>query len=284
MKNIPVGGQAVMEGVMIKSPNYVVVSVRKKDDKIVTKIDDLKKKSNFMKFPFVRGVVNLVEMLIVGIKALTWSANQVEEVDEQLSSKEIFWTIFFSFVFGVLLFVALPFYLTKFMVTETGLLFNLLDGLIRILIFVLYVYIISFMDDVKLLFQYHGAEHKAIHCYENNKELNIENIKPFNPVHPRCGTAFIAIVLVISIFVFSILKDFVWYWNVALRILLIPVIAAISYELLKAGDKRRNNWFFKILVWPGLAMQKITTSEPTDKQIDVAIDALKKALSMEKSR
>ena len=170
------------------------------------------------------------------------------------------------------------------MVTETGLLFNLLDGLIRILIFVLYVYIISFMDDVKLLFQYHGAEHKAIHCYENNKELNIENIKPFNPVHPRCGTAFIAIVLVISIFVFSILKDFVWYWNVALRILLIPVIAAISYELLKAGDKRRNNWFFKILVWPGLAMQKITTSEPTDKQIDVAIDALKKALSMEKSR
>ncbi len=273
-----------MEGVMIKSPNYVVVSVRKKDDKIVTKIDELKEKSKFFKLPFIRGVVNLVEMLIVGIKALTWSANQVEETDEQLSSKEIFWTIFVSFFFAILLFVALPFYLTKIVIPDTGFLFNFIDGIVRIVIFILYIYIISFMDDVKLLFQYHGAEHKAIHCYENKKELNVENIKPFNPVHPRCGTAFIAIVLVISIFVFSLLKGVVWYFNVAARILLMPVIAAISYELLKMGDKRRNNWFFKTLVWPGLALQKITTSEPTDKQIHVAIDALKKALSMERSR
>ncbi len=282
MSKLKVGGQAVIEGVMMRSPHYVVTSVRKPDGKIVSKKENLKQYAKFFKIPFIRGIANLIDMLVIGMRSLTWSANQVEEKEEdQLSAKEMFMLISTSLLFAVLIFIIVPFYLTKLMTSSTGTWFNILDGFIRIAVFIIYIYVISLMEDVKVLFQYHGAEHKAVHCYEHSKKLNVDNVKKYTTLHPRCGTAFIGVVLILSIFIFGIVKSPVWYYRLGSRILFIPLIASVSYEVLKQGDKYRQNIFFKILIYPGIYLQKITTKEPNKKQIQVAIDALKKVLNME---
>ncbi len=298
-KKINVGGQAVIEGVMIRGLNNYVVAVRN-NKKIITKKGVIrKKKYNFLKWIIMRGFVNLAEMLIIGIKSLMWSAEQAGDEEEKIGKNELIFTILVSVGFVILFFIALPYFLMHLAgLTEEKkpVLFNIVDGVIRILIFLIYIVAISFLKEVKILFQYHGAEHKAIHCYENSKKLKVSNVKRFTTLHPRCGTSFLLIVFIVSIAVFSLLPAIILFYypdfssfNVWLRkgilfpvrILLIPIIAGISYEILKISDKHQKNPLFKLISLPGLWLQKITTKEPTAKQIEIAIFSLKKLLTIE---
>ena len=300
-KRINVGGQAVIEGVMIRGPSKYVVAVRK-NRKITAKHGNIPSRNHsFMKWPFVRGFVNLVDMLVIGIRSLMWSAEQASG-EEKLGKNELVFTILISVGFAILFFIALPYFLTNlvgFTEEKKPVLFNIIDGVIRIMIFLVYIIAISFMKDVRVLFQYHGAEHKAIHCYEKVKKLNAANVKKFTTLHPRCGTSFLLIVFIVSIFVFSLLPSIILFYypsflNLSvwirkgtlfpIRILLIPIIAGISYEILKISDKKQANLLFKIISMPGLALQRITTKEPNKRQIEVAIQSLKKLLSIEKNK
>lgn len=278
---IEVGGQAVIEGVMMRSPNHLVVAARREDGKIVTKKDKIRRLKKPFRLPFIRGIVSLVDTLVVGIKALTWSANQATGKDEDLRARDIAFILGVSFAFAILFFIALPLYLTKLVTTDKSFIFNLVDGLIRIAIFIIYVLAISLMKDVKRIFQYHGAEHKAVNCYEANKSLTVENVKRYSTLHPRCGTAFLVIVLIISIILFSLIVSESFTVKLAGRIILIPVVAGISFEFLKFAGKHRDNWLIKILNAPGLGIQKITTKEPDRRQIEVGIRALKETLKLE---
>jgi len=272
-----VGGQAVIEGIMMRSSNKIATAVRLKNGKIKVKKEKMLKRHGIWKKPFFRGAITLWDTLYFGVKSLIWSANEQLEKHEKITKKEIVYTLLISFGFAILIFIALPFFLTQLTTTE-GFLFNLIDGVIRVVIFFIYLWLISLMSDVKLLFKYHGAEHKAVHCYEAKKKLTYENIKKYSTLHARCGTAFIFIVLFISIVVFSLVISNHWYIKLGSRIVLIPVIASISYEILKLSDKFKGNLFFRALGKPGLWMQKITTKEPTKKQIEVAVKALNSVL------
>ena len=272
-----IGGQAVIEGVMMKSKSKYAISVRLPKGKIKTLKKRLKRKSKIYAAPLFRGFFVLWDTLILGIKALNWSANQQLEKKEKLTMKELIFTIVLSFIFVILFFIVIPFYLTGLIVAK-GILFNLIDGVLRIGIFLIYLAGISFMKDVKQLFRYHGAEHKAVNCYEAGEELTIKNAKKFTTINPRCGTSFLVIVLVISILVFSLVISDHWYVKLGARIVLIPVIAAVSYEILKISSRFKNNLIFRILNAPGLWIQRITTKEPTNKQIEIAIASLKAVL------
>lgn len=298
-KKLNIGGQAVIEGVMIRSPNYNVVSVRK-NKKIITKSEKIKqRKGRFYKLPVVRGFYNLIDMLVIGMRSLMWSADQQLEKDEKISKKEMTLSFIFAMLFGVGIFIILPYIATNFIgyYEETKpLLFNLIDGIIRIVFFLLYIIIISRMKDIKILFRYHGAEHMSIHCYEKEKKLDVNNIKKFSTLHPRCGTAFIMIVLVVAILTFSIITPIIltifpqlleintFLRRVILfliRISLLPLIAGLSYEFLKFGAKFEKNTIMKIFIYPGLLMQKVTTKKPNKNQIEVAMTAVKRALQLE---
>ncbi len=297
-ESLAIGGQAVIEGVMILAPTKYAISVRKPNRSIRTKVTGLKApNSKFKKLPFIRGSVNLVRMLAIGMKALVWSSNQVaQKKEDKLSAKEMGTTIFFSILFAIGIFVALPYFLTHwigFREEAKPFLFNLVDGIIRIAFFVGYIWAISFMKDIHRMFQYHGAEHMAIHCYEHKKKLIVQNVAKFTTLHPRCGTAFLLIVLIISILIFSIIPSLVIFlyptfmelsgWVrkpllFVMRILFLPVVAGVSYELLKASDKYKSNILLKAFSMPGLWLQKITTQKPSKDQIEVAIASVKAAL------
>lgn len=272
-----IGGQAVIEGVMMKSKNKYAVSVRLENGKIKTLKKRLKRKSRVYTAPFFRGFFVLWDTLVLGIKALNWSANQQLEKKEKITWKELVFTLGLSFLFVILFFIVVPFYLTGLIVAK-GILFNLIDGVLRIGIFLIYLLLISFMKDVKQLFRYHGAEHKAINCLEAGKELTVKNCRKFSTVNPRCGTSFLVIVLIVSIIAFSLIISEHWYIRLGARIVLMPVIAAISYEVLKLSAKFKDNLFVRALNAPGLWIQKITTKEPTNKQIEVALVSLKDVL------
>ncbi len=301
-KKLNIGGQAVIEGIMIRSPKYNVTAVRK-DKKIITKKEKIKqRKGRFYKLPVVRGFYNLIDMIVLGTKSLMWSADQQLEKDEKISKKEMTFSLIFAFLFGIGLFLLLPYIITNlvgFYEETKPLLFNLVDGLIRIGMFLLYIYAISLMKDVKVLFQYHGAEHKAVHCYEHGEKLDAKNMKKYSTLHPRCGTAFLMIVLVISILTFSIITPvilmiFPQLLDIStfprkiilflIRLSLLPLIAGLSYEFLKLSAKYEKNPIMKIFIAPGLLMQKITTKEPNKRQIEVAIEVVKKVLQLEKSK
>ena len=298
-KKINVGGQAVIEGVMIRGPGKYMIAVRKKS-KIVSKWGKIRKKSALYRLPLIRGFVNLAEMLAIGIKALMWSAEQAAPKEEKIGKNEFAISFLISIGAVILIFIALPYFLANlagFHEEKNPVLFNIVDGIIRISFFLIYIVAISFMKDVKILFQYHGAEHKAIHCYERGKKLDIGNVSKFTTLHPRCGTSFLLIVFIISIFVFSLLPSLIMAYypsflelNVwirrgilfPVRILLIPIIAGISYEILKISDKYQQNFLFRLITLPGLALQRITTKEPSKKQMEVAVFSLKKLLKIEK--
>ena len=273
----PPGGQAVIEGVMMMHGNKVNTSVRKKN-KIISRRKIIKKKNKASKIFFIRGIVNLFTMLKVGVESLIWSAEQQTEKNEKISKAEVMFSMLMAFLFAIVLFIVAPLYLTKLIYPHNGILFDVIDGVIRVIIFLFYILTISLMKDIRRVFQYHGAEHKTIHCYEAGKKLTVENVKKFSTHHPRCGTSFLIIVLIISIFVFSLITSKEWYYKLGFRIILLPVIIGISYEILKLADLLKNNWFFNIINKPGLWIQRITTKEPTKKQIEVAIDSLKKVL------
>ncbi|MAG73728.1 hypothetical protein CL620_05390 [archaeon] len=271
-----IGGQAVIEGVMMRNKKRYAVAVRLPDGKIKLMKDKSTFFPKYFNFIFIRGIVGLAYTLYDGVRALIWSGNQNLGEEEKMTKKEIIGTIVLSLMFSVLIFVVVPFFSARFIHSE-GLLFDLLDGLFRVGLFLAYLIAISFVKDVKVLFRYHGAEHKTIYCYEEKKELTVDNVRKFSRFHPRCGTTFLFIVLLISIGVFTLISG-PWYVKLFGRIALLPVIAGIGYEVIKLSDKFRKSLLVKILLAPGLWLQKITTKEPSDKQLEVAIASLKAVL------
>jgi uncharacterized protein YqhQ len=267
-----VGGQAVIEGVMMRNKSKFAVAVRTKEGNIKIKKEESSKFPKFFQKPFIRGIVGLGYTLYDGIKALIWSSNQQLEVEEKLTKKEIIGTITVSLLFAILVFVALPFFAANWIHSE-GVWFDILDGVIRIALFLGYLIVISMMKDVRTLFKYHGAEHKCIACYEAKEDLNVHNVKKYSRFHPRCGTSFLFVVLILSVVLFTLINGPLWMKFVG-RILLLPIIAGIGYEFIKLSGKYKNNFLIKLFIAPGLWLQRITTKEPSDKQLEVGIKAL----------
>jgi uncharacterized protein YqhQ len=297
MEKINIGGQAVIEGVMMRAPRAVAIAVRRPTGEIVVRKEEavpLSERFPVVKLPVVRGAVALFASLIVGIKALNFSANEAmveeevpegeEKKKEELSSWAMAGTMAVAFGFGILLFFILPLYLTKLLVPLIGssnIVFNLVDGIIRVAVFLLYIWGISRMKDIQRVFQYHGAEHKSIFAFEAGEELSVDNVRKYSCLHPRCGTSFLLIVMLVSICVFSLIpKLWPFYLKAGSRIVLLPLIAGISYELLKWSAKNDDSRLVKMVIAPGLALQRLTTREPDDSQLEVAIRSMEEALAV----
>jgi len=289
MSHTSYGGQAVIEGVMMRGKKNMAVAVRRTPAEIVLKtegVSSLTDRFRVLKLPFIRGFVALVESLVTGIKTLTFSANQVVEGEcegETISPWEMGLSVAFALIAGTGLFFLLPVGLAHLLEAYAPghFLQNLLEGLFRILIFLLYVIAISVMKDIQRVFQYHGAEHKTIHAYETGQELTVENVRPYSTLHPRCGTSFLLFVMVISILVFSLIGETNLQTRFLSRVLLLPVVAGVSYEFLKFTGKHQQLALIRLFSIPGLWLQKLTTREPDDSQIEVAICALQKVLEAE---
>ncbi len=290
MKNI--GGQAVIEGVMMKGRKSWTVAVRSPKGEIHVKTEELSELPKIFKLPILRGFIALFHSLFIGIKALEFSASKAYEEDEgkPLSPASMAVTIGIAVILGILLFILLPLYATKLMgslsesVSGSSLVFNLVDGVIRVLVFLIYVISVGMWKEMRRIFEYHGAEHKVIHAYENGGDLTAANVKIHSPLHPRCGTSFLLIVMIISIIVFSFIpQDWPFIYNFLSRLVLIPLIAGISYEMLKLSAKMKHNAFMHIMIQPGLMLQRLTTREPDEAQIEVAVRALREVLTAEES-
>lgn len=290
MEKINIGGQAVIEGVLMRAPRSMAIAVRRPDGEIVVKRDrvvPLSERFPLLKLPLVRGAVALFSSLVIGIKALSFSANASiaeGEKQEELTPLAMGGTMAVALLFGILLFFVLPLYLTKLLVPVIGdsnLVFNLVDGIIRVLVFLLYVYSISRMNDIQRVFQYHGAEHKSIFAFEAGETLTVENVKRYSRLHPRCGTSFLLIVMLVSILVFSMIpKLWPFYAKAVARIVLLPLIAGLSYEVLKWSARHDQSPLVRLLIAPGLALQKLTTREPDDDQLEVAIRSMEEAIEV----
>ena len=277
------GGQAVIEGVMMRGPRESIVAVRLPNGEI--EVSNIKlstwAQKPFLKLPVIRGFVALIDALIVGTRALMFSANRSLEDEEEEEPEELgFWemalTIGFALGLGLLLFVALPTGASHLMEgkVQSVLGQNLLEGAIRLVVFFLYIVLISRLKDIQRVFQYHGAEHKAIFNYEAGRELTVENARGYSRLHPRCGTSFLLIVVIVSIFVFALVGLHPLWWRVLSRMLLMPLVAGIAYEILKFSARNLESPWLHWLVVPGLLLQKLTTREPDDAQIEVALAAL----------
>ncbi len=298
---IHVGGQAVIEGVMMRSPDAVAVAVRKPDGSIVydtRSYVSLTKRSKFWALPVIRGAVVLIESLALGIKALTFSSEvAIEEEGRENEQKRrnaekesvftallpkimMIFTVIAALGIGVLLFFYLPLAVTHLFGINSGVLFNLIDGILRLAVFLAYLGAISMWKEIRRVFEYHGAEHKSICSFENKEPLTLESARKYSTLHPRCGTSFLLVVVIVSIFVFVLLGkpsspiDPI----VLVRLSLVPLIAGLAYEVIKLSDRHRNNPLVSAFVAPGLWLQKITTKEPDDAQLEVAFVALRSAL------
>ena len=295
MAKINIGGQAVIEGVMMRAPRSVAIAVRRANGEIVVKRDmvvPLSERFPVVKLPIVRGAVALFSSLITGIKALNFSANEAmveekgEEKTEELSSWAMAGTMAIAFGFGILLFFILPLYVTKWLtqlavISDNNIVFNLVDGVIRVAIFLLYIWSISRMKDIQRVFQYHGAEHKSIFAFEAGDDLTVANVRGYSRLHPRCGTSFLLIVMLVSIVIFSLIpKLWPFYMKAGARIVLLPLIAGVSYEFLKWSAQNDHSPLVKLIIAPGLALQRLTTREPDDSQLEVAIRSMQEALEV----
>lgn len=275
-----VGGQAVIEGVMMRGKTHVAVAVRQPDGEIsvdVRPVNSISDRYPILKKPFLRGVVSLVESLVIGMKALAYSAQVSGDEDEKLDSKEMALTIAVSAGLAILLFIVIPTWSMRFLtgITQDHMALNLAEGVLRMAIFLAYIAAISSMNDIQRVFQYHGAEHKTIYTYEAGLPLKVENVRPFSTLHPRCGTNFLMIVMLISMFIFTFLGWPSLLERIASRIILMPVIAGVSYELIRYAGAHTDNPLVRIAITPGLLLQKLTTRQPDDSQIEVAIASLK---------
>ncbi|TDT68045.1 uncharacterized protein YqhQ [Hypnocyclicus thermotrophus] len=283
-----VGGQAVIEGVMMKSPDRIATAVRRSNGEIVYKVKELSKNNKFLsKIPFIRGGFILIESLFVGIKELTFSANQFEEEEEDLSDFQLALTVFVSMSLGVGLFILLPSFISNFIFQNSLSSANILEAILRMIFFIVYIKLISFSKDIKRVFQYHGAEHKSIYTFENNEKLTKENAKKYTTLHPRCGTSFLLIVMIISIIIYSLVDIFLptpdtllmkQVMKLSTRILLLPFVAGASYEFQKYTSRHLKNPIIRLLAAPGLKLQNITTKEPDFDQLEVGVVALRAAL------
>lgn len=268
----------------MRGPHKTAVAVRKTDQTIelVEETDsDLAKRYPFLKWPLLRGTYVLIESMAVGIRMLNKSANiSMEEEEEELSNTEIFLTGLFAFVMAIVLFVLLPTGIVHFTSKYLGgvMAQNIVEGIIRITFFLLYVYGISKMDEIDRVFMYHGAEHKSISAYEAGEELTVENARKYTTLHPRCGTSFLLIVMVISILVFAMLGEGDLFYRIWSRIVVFPVVAGLGYEFIKFSGKYYHHKWARVLITPGLWLQKLTTREPDDSQLEVALTALRAVL------
>ncbi|MEK6705654.1 MAG: DUF1385 domain-containing protein [Bdellovibrionota bacterium] len=299
-----IGGQAVIEGVMMRSPGFVTVAVRKADGRILLRNrshNSLVRRFKLLGKPCMRGIIILIESMVQGIQALSFSAEASQNSEKTMSAQGgtdsfssrllIAGSMSVAFVFGIGLFVVLPHVVTAFMAadkfTVRNPIFHLIDGAIKIIVLIGYVYAISFMKDINRVFQYHGAEHKSIHAFEAGDELIIENARKYPPLHPRCGTSFLFFLVLISIVIFSAVFPMFGLTNhflmVFIKILLMFPVAGLSYEFIKVCSYRRQSLFFRMLAWPGMALQQLTTREPSDDQLEVALASLKQVLSLEKA-
>src|ERR687891_1092324 len=281
----PIGGQAVLEGVMMRGPSAWSVAVRKPDGDIAEvnrPIASVLLRHRWLRLPVIRGVVALGESLAIGFRALAISANyaaQQEDEDGEVQTELSRGAIIFAFAiaigFAVLLFKVTPALITSWLPIDTTGAFVVVEGLIRVTFFIAYLSVISLLPDLRRVFQYHGAEHKAINALEAGEELKPEIVQRFSLIHPRCGTAFLLWVMVIAIFVFAFLGQPVWYWLIASRILLLPVIAGIAYEVIRYAGQHQDNRILMTLLAPGMWLQRLTTREPSLDQIEVSIRALR---------
>jgi len=286
-KKVYVGGQAVIEGVMMRGPEYVATAVREPGGGIVvkkTKLQSISARFPILKKPMLRGMVALYESLLIGMKSLMFSAQAAGEEEEALSDREIYVTMALSTVFAIVLFLAIPTYAVKFIPGLDGhpIAMNLAEGVIRLVIFLAYLYGISLTKDIQRVFEYHGAEHKTIFCYEKNLPMTVANVRCQPRLHPRCGTNFLLMVVVISIFVFAFLGWPSLWERIVSRVLLMPVVAGLAYEWIRMAAETTNP-LLQALVRPGLWLQLITTREPHDDQIEVAIRALEEAKPAEEA-
>ena len=300
-----IGGQAVIEGVMMRGPKEIAIAVRKPDGEIIIDkkpVSSIMQKLKFLKLPILRGVVAFIESLITGTKALMFSAEFYDVDDEEEKKKKaemteeerkkaeakeakaMTWAIYSSvviaLVFGIGLFMMLPTVITGFLKNfiSNRVLFSLTEGVIRIAIFLIYMALVAQMKDIKRVFEYHGAEHKTIFCYESGKDLTVENVKKQSRLHPRCGTSFLLIVMVVSIITFSFVSIDNPLTRIVTRLLLLPVVSGVSYEIIKFAGRSKSK-FMQWVSKPGMWLQKITTNEPDDSQIEVAIASLSAVLT-----
>jgi uncharacterized protein YqhQ len=299
---INVGGQAIIEGVLMRTKNKIAISVRAPSGEIISTSRDfvsLSEKHNILALPFIRGLVNIFEMMSIGMQALNYSSDihfndeeDIEQKENSTNKKSNISTIIFSILSTLLaLFIALsifkylPLKITTILqeqiilLNEHNILFNIVDGLIRTGLFITYVYLVSLTTDIKKVFQYHGAEHKCVYTAEKGLDLTLDNAKKQSRFHPRCGTSFIFFVMMISILIYTIIPQSDDFWlKLTQRIMILPIILAVSYETLKLSSKYTQNIALKIIMKPGLMLQNITTKEPNDKQIEVALEAIKNSL------
>jgi uncharacterized protein YqhQ len=291
MSNASIGGQAVLEGVMMRSPSNWALAVRKPDGEIAEvnrPIRSVMSRHWFFRLPVLRGIIALGESLAIGFRALAISANYAAqqegedgEVQTELSRGALIFAFAIAIGFAVMLFKVTPALITSWLPIETTGWFVIVEGVIRVTIFVTYLLVISLLPDLRRVFQYHAAEHKVINAYEAGEELVPEKVQRFSLIHPRCGTAFLLWVMVIAIFVFAFFGRPHWYWLIASRILLLPLIAGLAYELIRFAGKHTGNRVLMTLLAPGLWLQRLTTREPSLDQLEVSIRALKEVLQLE---
>jgi len=275
-QSLAFGGQALIEGIMIRSRTHMVMCVRQTEDQILTHAVQIRPASErhwALGLPFLRGIVALFESLYLGVKGIYFSVNAVlEEEEEEFTWKEWAVVIVLTLALSSLFFV-LPFLLTS-LFHLTGVLFNVVEAVVRIAIFLLYISLVATWGEFRRVLQYHGAEHKAINALEAGEALKVESVKRFSRLHPRCGTSFIFIVVLVSILLFSVMPSSGFFVRLAYRVVLIPVIFAVSYELLRLSGRYRDSILMRALTAPGLAFQRLTTKEPDDDMLEVAIRAV----------
>jgi len=282
-----VGGQAVIEGVMMRGVDWWSLAVRRPDDTIGVHeypLVSYMKKYPVLRLPVIRGMVALLESLVIGIRALTVSANEsLGEEEEELGKKEIGFTLVVAFAFAVGLFFLAPLFLTGLLqgYVGKGFWFWLVEGCVRVAIFLVYLVIVTQIKDLRRVFEYHGAEHMSIHALEHGEELTVANVEKYKTLHLRCGTSFLLVVLVVSVFVFAFVGRPAWYWLVLSRVVLIPLIAGISYEIIRFAGRHETNPVVRVVMAPGLGLQWLTTKQPDGPQIEVAIAALEKIVELE---
>lgn len=285
-KKITIGGQAVIEGVMMRGPELTATAVRTPEGKIEISsrpVNSISDRYPILKKPLLRGCVSLIESLVIGIRSLGYSAQMAGEEEEQLSDRELAGTIIFAFVLAAILFIAIPTGAAKLFhsITEDPVFLNLMEGVLRLFIFIAYIVGISRMKDIQRVFQYHGAEHKTIACFEAGEALTVENAMKHTRFHKRCGTSFLLIVMLVSIFVFAFLGWPSLIERIVSRIVLLPVVAGISYEIIRFSANSDNcllGWAVK----PGLWLQRLTTREPEPDMLEVAIESAKAVLPADK--
>lgn len=284
-KKFPIGGQAVIEGVMMRGRKRIAVAVRTPASELIVRKQPLAAWSDrwpAFKLPLLRGLAALVESMALGLQTLVYSASMAGEEEEKLSSTEMGMTIAVSLAAGILLFIVAPAVLTRYLRTAipNNIVLNIIEFAIRIAFFVGYILAISRMKEVERLFEYHGAEHKAVHAYETGLPLTLENVRPQSTLHPRCGTSFLLVVFIVSMFFFAFLGWSSILLRVLSRVALMPLIAGVSYEIIRIAGRNKSK-LLQVLVYPGMLLQKLTTREPDEQQLAVAIAALQGVLEEE---